>query len=159
MHIVVNIDNTIADLKPIISGGYIPADLPKDIYFRFSKTLMFRIKPYPGAVETLQYISEYMDIVYTTARPTEMGFITVRWLEINNFPSGKLLFLPPDRRYFPNAAGVIDDDPRVAKLYKGQESKIYIKTQPYNKHVKGHKFGSWEKLLNALYQANQKNSY
>lgn len=31
MHIVVNIDNTIADLKPIISGGYIPADLPTGV--------------------------------------------------------------------------------------------------------------------------------
>jgi len=99
MHIIVNIDNTIADLKPI-SGGYIPADLPEDIYFRHSKNLMFRIKPYPGAVETLQYISEYMDIIYTTARPTEIAFITVRWLEINNFPSGQILFLPPNKDTF-----------------------------------------------------------
>lgn len=158
MHIIVNIDNTIADLEPI-ANQCIPADLPEDVYFRFSKNLMFRVKPYPGAVKTLQYISEYMDIIYTTARPTEIAFITVRWLEINNFPSGQILFLPPEQRYFPDAAGIIDDDPRVAELYVGQESKIYIKTQPYNKHVKGHRFGSWEKLLNALYQANQKNSY
>jgi len=154
MHIIVNIDNTIANLKPIANQD-IPADLPEDVYFCFSKSLMFQIKPYPGAVKTLQYISEYMDIIYTTARPTEIAFITVRWLEINNFPSGQILFLSPEQRYFPNAAGIIDDDPRVAKLYKGQESKIYIKTQPYNQQVRGHRFESWEKLLKALYHANE----
>lgn len=158
MHIIVNIDNTIANLRPI-ANQEIPADLPEDFYFCFSRNLMFRVKPYPGAVKTLQYISEYMDIIYTTARPTNIAFISVRWLEINNFPSGEILFLPPEQRHFPDAAGVIDDDPRVAQLYRGQESKIYIKTHPYNRHVVGHRFGSWEKLLNALYQANQKNNY
>ncbi len=157
MHIVVNIDNTIANLKPI-ANQEIPADLPDDFYFRFSRNLMFRIKPYPGAVKTLQYISEYIDIIYTTARPTEIAFVTVRWLEINNFPSGQTLFLPPEQRYFPDAAGIIDDDPRVVELYRGQESKIYVKTQPYNRHVTGHRFGSWDKLLKAMQQAIQKNN-
>jgi predicted HTH domain antitoxin len=115
MHIIINIDNTIANLKPIANND-IPADLPADIYFRFMKNLMFRIKPYSGAVKTLQYISEYMDIIYTTARPTEASFVTVRWLEINGFPSGQILFLPPNQRLFPDAAGIIDDDPRVARL-------------------------------------------
>jgi hypothetical protein len=156
MHIIINIDNTIANLKPI-ANQEIPADLPEDFYFRFSKNLMFRVNPYPGALKTLQYISEYMDIIYTTARPTNMAFITVRWLEINNFPSGEILFLPPEQRYFPDAAGVIDDDPRVAQLYQGQESKIYIKTQPYNNQAVGHRFGSWEKLLKALYLAQKNN--
>lgn len=153
MDIIINIDNTIANLKPI-ADQEIPADLSAEFYFCFLKNIMFRVKPYPGAVKTLQYISEYMDIIYTTARPKEMAFITVRWLEINKFPSGLILFLPPEQRYFPDAAGIIDDDPRVAKLYEGQESKIYIKTHPYNRHVVGHKFGSWEKLFKALQQAN-----
>jgi hypothetical protein len=157
MHIIINIDNTIADLKPIANND-IPADVPADVYFRFMKNLMFRIKPYSGAVKTLQYISEYMDIIYTTARPTEASFVTVRWLEINEFPSGQILFLPPNQRLFPDAAGIIDDDPRVARLYRGQENKVYVKTQPYNTQTPGNRFYSWDKLLNALTQANKDNS-
>jgi len=158
MHIIVNIDNTIANLRPI-ANQEIPADLPDDFYFRFSRNLMFRVKPYSGAVKTLQYMSESMDIIYTTARPTEMAFITVRWLEINSFPSGQILFLPPEQRYFPDAAGIIDDDPRVAQLYKGQESKIYIKMHPYNQQAVGNRLESWEKFLNALYRVNQIKNY
>ena len=149
MFIIVNIDNTIANLKPV-AGQRIPADLPGDFYFRFTRNLMFRVKPYPGAAKTLQYISEYMDITYITARPTEIAFITVRWLEVNKFPSGEILFLPPEKRYFPDATAVIDDDPRVAQLYKKHENKVCIKTHPYNLDAVGHRFESWQKLLKAL---------
>jgi hypothetical protein len=48
MYILVNIDNTIANIKQIANS---------------------------------------VDIIYTTARPIVIAFVTVRWLEINNFPS------------------------------------------------------------------------
>ena len=63
-----------------------------------------------------------MDIIYTTARQRishrhEMTESTTFLLED--------LFLPPEQRHFPDAAGVVDDDPRVAQLYRGQEAKSY----------------------------------
>lgn len=41
MDIIINLDNTIANLKPI-ADQEIPADLPAEFYFRFLKNIMFQ---------------------------------------------------------------------------------------------------------------------
>ncbi len=148
-YIAVNVDNTLANTS--LAGDAIPADLPEEFYLKHLKELYFKTKPYPGAVETMSQIAQYCDPVYTTARPRVAGFITVRWLVINGFPDGPLIFIPPQKRYFPDPAGVIDDDPRVPALYPPEwADRLYVMAQPYNKLVHAHRFTKWSHLLDML---------
>jgi hypothetical protein len=154
--IIVNIDNTIANFT--LAKNVMPADLADEFYAQNLEKLLFQVKPYPGAEEMLDHIAEFADISYTTARPIITNFVTVRWLQINGFPPGKIIFLPPEKRYFPDALGVIDDDPRVALLYPLKlANMVYIKAQPYNNTVRGCRFKTWSGLSNALDRAHQIN--
>jgi hypothetical protein len=148
-YIAVNVDNTLANTS--LAGDVIPADLPEEFYLKHLKELYFKTKPYPGAVETMSQIVQYCDLVYTTARPRGAGFITLRWLAINGFPDGQLLFIPPQERYFLDSIVVIDDDPRVPALYPPEwADRLYAMAQPYNKLVHAHRFAKWSRFLDML---------
>jgi hypothetical protein len=151
-YIAVNIDNTLA--KTSLAGDVIPADLTEEFYLEHLQELYFKTEPYPGAVETMNRIAQRCNLVYTTARPKVAGFITLRWLVINGFPDGSLTFIPPQERYFPNSAGVIDDDPRVPELYPPEWiDRLYAMAQPYNKTVRAHRFTDWSGFLDMLNSA------
>jgi hypothetical protein len=148
---LVNIDNTLANLS--LAKNAIPANLAEKFYAQNLEELFFCVKPYPGAKDMMDNLSDFAEIVYTTARPKIADFVTVRWLEINGFPDGKIMFVHPQDRYFPDASGVIDDDPRVSLLYKVEWAKrIYIKAQPYNKKVRGCRFKDWFSFIDAIDQ-------
>ncbi len=157
-YIAVNIDNTLADTSLVKDA--IPADLPEEFCLENLKNLFFRVKPYPYAVESMNCIAQGCQIVYTTARPKVAGFVTVRWLAVNGFPKGAVYFVPPQERYFPDAVGVIDDDPRVPQLYPaGWAHRLYVKAHPYNTKVHANRFTSWKHFMEALtYAPREKNS-
>ncbi len=148
-YIAVNVDNTLANTS--LAGETIPADLPEEFYLKHLKELFFKMKPYPDAAETMSRIAQHCDIVYTTIRPKVAEFITVRWLKINGFPDGLLLFIPPQERYFPDSIGVIDDDPRVPPLYPPEwVNRLYVMAQPYNKTVHAYRFAKWSHFFDML---------
>ena len=95
-------------------------------------------------------IAQVYQIVYTTDRPKVAGFVTVRWFAVNGFPKGAVYFVPPQERYYPDAVGVVDDDPRVPQLYPAGWDRLYAKAHPYNTKVHANRFTSWKHSMEAL---------
>lgn len=74
--LVVDIDNTLSDLSPILMIFYENANIP----------------PLKGAPETLQELSREYTIVYLTGRDEVLSPKTKRWLAENRFPPGPVFF-------------------------------------------------------------------
>lgn len=74
--LVVDIDNTLSDLSPILMLLTENAAIP----------------PIKGAPETLQKLSEHYTILYITGRDDVLSFKTKEWLHKNKFPEGPVFF-------------------------------------------------------------------
>lgn len=74
--LVVDIDNTISDISPILMLLYENANIP----------------PVKGAPETLQRLSKEYTIIYMTGRDHSLSNKTKEWLHKNNFPEGPVFF-------------------------------------------------------------------
>jgi len=112
-------------------------------------------RPFYQAKDILwQMVAQGCRIVYVTSRPKMADFITRRWLEINNFPKGRVEYLSSkDKAIIAKDSGMVaffDDDPAVIKdLLKISIQNIYVKSAPYNRHLNASnivKFQEWGQL-------------
>lgn len=70
--------------------------------------------PFPGAVETLNELSEKgHQIMYLSSRRTHLDSVTREWINRNNFPEGAIICTEGDKIPFMREADyLIDDRPR-----------------------------------------------
>lgn len=135
-----------------------PADgIPRD-YFSSPQGLdVFKsAKAYPYGAHVLQSITKAgCEIVYVTTRPKVAAFVTEQWLKTNNFPSGKVFYVPREIKasFMINQgfASCFEDDPLVIKqLVKTEMRYVFVKEWTYNTgliHKKVIRFSNWRELL------------
>ncbi|RKQ27865.1 5' nucleotidase, NT5C type [Oceanobacillus halophilus] len=101
--------------------------------------------PFPGAVKAIQKLhNDGHDIYYITARPKEHGEATRDWVKNQGFPVENDQFfygMKDDEKvhiiqdlkldYY------VDDKPAILDTLKNEKTKLLMKDQPYNQHVKG----------------------
>lgn len=110
--------------------------------------------PYPGAVETLQQLhDEGHEIYYITARPGEHGERTMEWMIQQGFPVEKEKFYCGMKDT--EKAAIIkdlqldfyfDDKPGVLETLSGDNLRIFVKDQSYNRHYKADRLSAWTEL-------------
>jgi uncharacterized protein len=118
--------------------------------------------PFPNALETLRELDEKgHEIYYITARPKEHGERTKEWLKSQGFP------VSDERFYYgmkdPEKIEIIkklkldyyfDDKPEVLNtLLDETETKVFVRDQSYNRHLKFPRILDWtdlKKVINDL---------
>ncbi len=103
-------------------------------------------EPLPGAIETLQRISQVYPVVYITIRPVESKFVTARWLQKHGFPQGAIRFCK-DLKEKVGVVGddlVFDDDPKAPGSYQGC---LVMIARPYNKPTRTIPRTTWDEIL------------
>lgn len=98
---------------------------------------------FPGALETLQHLAERGDeIYYITARPKEHGERTKQWLTERGFPihHDRFFYGMQDHEKVHIIRDLqldhyVDDKPTILHTLKGNKTKLYLKDQPYNRHL------------------------
>jgi len=110
--------------------------------------------PYPGAVETLQELSEQgHEIYYITARSSEHGERTRNWLMEQGFPVQENRFFCGMKDH--EKVGIIqtlqldyyfDDKPDVLNTLSDDSLKVFVKNQSYNQHLMIPRITEWSKL-------------
>lgn len=141
-------------------GSQMWNDSLEEIYFT-------NCPPYPGAVEILQTIEkEGHEIFYITARPAEHGERTKKWLIEQGFPV-------MDENFYcgmkdQEKVNIIqnlqldyyfDDKPDVLNTFANSKTKIFVKTQSYNKHLKIPRFSDWSEWEQLVKEDNFKSDY
>ncbi|WP_337018114.1 5' nucleotidase, NT5C type [Oceanobacillus massiliensis] len=99
---------------------------------------------FPGAIEALQTLeSNGHDIFYITARPKEHGERTREWLKQRGFPvdENRFFFGMKDEEKLLTIQRLkldyyVDDKPAVLHTLLDGSTKLYVKDQSYNKHIK-----------------------
>ncbi|ABO49375.1 conserved hypothetical protein [Desulforamulus reducens MI-1] len=97
-------------------------------------------RPYFRAKEMLHMISASgYKLIYMTSRPKMAEFVTRRWLDIHDFPHGRVEFVSSkEKAIMAHDAGMVaffDDDPFVIKdLIQKGIPRVFVKTAPYNRH-------------------------
>ncbi|MFZ3579680.1 5' nucleotidase, NT5C type [Virgibacillus sp. DJP39] len=118
--------------------------------------------PFPGAVETLNELNEQgHEIYYITARPSEHGERTKRWLLETGFP------VKDDSFYYGmrdeekihiirqlNLDYYVDDKPAVLDTLMQDSVKLLVKDQSYNKHLTMERIINWSDLKRIINLVN-----
>ncbi|MTI84969.1 MAG: hypothetical protein FH756_14015 [Firmicutes bacterium] len=164
MLVGIDICNTIANVNYELLHKFnlnlkkYPAPEVPDNYFLTKAGLkVFKnARPFYQAKDILwQMAAQGCRLVYVTSRPKVANFITRRWLEVNEFPKGKVEFLSSrDKAIMAKDSGMVaffDDDPVVIMdlLELSIPINIYVKTAPYNRHFNASnivKFQKWGQL-------------
>lgn len=113
--------------------------------------------PYPDAVEMIQQLTDDgHEVFYITARPAEHGERTKTWLREQGFPVKDENFhcgmKDQEKVAIIQALQLdyyFDDKPDVLNTLADCQTKVYVKTQSYNKHLTIPRFSNWSewKLL------------
>lgn len=166
MLVGVDICNTIANINyellqmfdKLTLKQYPAPEVPKDFFTSSEGLKLFqRARPYFQANEVLyKMATNGYRIIYITSRPKLAEFVTRRWLEINQFPLGRVeIVSASEKATLAMDAGMVaffDDDPLVvSELIKKKIPNIFVKLAPYNRHIDGssvRKFTDWGNLRN-----------
>lgn len=138
--IALDVDNTIADTNAALLGFLPGIDIKKYPtpgitleFFEHNPWIFTDTLPIKGAVEGVQYLSQYFEIMYLTARPKWAKGITCTWLDRHGFPEG-LVRCTDDKPDWINKLGVnlaIDDSPKEI-IAISKQVPVFIFQQPYN---------------------------
>lgn len=120
--------------------------------------------PYPGAVEMLQQLTnDGHEVFYITARPIEHGERTKTWLREQGFPvkdenfycgmkdQEKVMIIQKLQLDY-----YFDDKPDVLNTLTDCKTKVYVKTQSYNKHLTIPRFSDWSEWKQLVEEQNRK---
>jgi len=99
--------------------------------------------PFPGAVETIQKLDkDGHSIYYITSRNKEHGVRSKEWLKKQGFPVHDKHFfygMKDEEKVFIirqlQLDYYVDDKPQVLQTLLNEPTKLFIKDQPYNRHV------------------------
>ncbi|TQR16132.1 5' nucleotidase, NT5C type [Psychrobacillus soli] len=119
---------------------------------------------YPNAVEILQQLTdEGHEVFYITARPTEHGDRTKAWLIQQGFPVKDENFYcgMKDQEKVTIIQKLqldyyFDDKPDVLNTLTDCKTKVYVKTQSYNKHLTIPRFSDWSEWKQLGKEQNHK---
>jgi len=117
--------------------------------------------PYPDAVETLKRLErEGHEIYYITARSKEYGERTMEWMIKAGFP------VQPERFYYGmndhekvqfieelQLDYYFDDKPTVVETVRNDRTKVFLKNQPYNRHLELPRIDSWSELFDYIIES------
>ncbi|WP_144513980.1 5' nucleotidase, NT5C type [Bacillus sp. FJAT-22090] len=107
--------------------------------------------PYPEVIEILQALeTEGHEIFYITARPSEHGERTKKWMIEKGFPVRDENFYcgMKDQEKVTIIQKLqldyyFDDKPDVLNTLANSSTKVFVKTQSYNKHLTIPRFSEW----------------
>lgn len=114
--------------------------------------------PFPNAVEVLQNLEkEGHEIYYVTSRDGEHCQQTKEWLKSAGFPVHEDRFFcgmkDPEKVQIINKLAIdyyFDDKPAVLETLANSLTKVFVKSHPYNKHVKLPRIECWSELKGIL---------
>ena len=114
--------------------------------------------PYPGAVETLNELSEQgHEIYYITARSKEHGDRTKDWLKEQGFPVVEDRFYcgmkDQEKVKFIQTLQLdyyFDDKPDVLNTLTDDKLKVYVRNQSYNQHLEIPRINNWSELKSII---------
>lgn len=109
---------------------------------------------YPDAVETLIKLSKYgHEIYYITARPSDHGERTIKWMMEQGFPIQRDHFFcgMKDQEKVEVIQSLqldyyFDDKPEVLNTLSGDLLKVYVMNQSYNQHLTTPRIMNWSQL-------------
>ncbi|TEB04739.1 5' nucleotidase, deoxy (Pyrimidine), cytosolic type C protein (NT5C) [Pelotomaculum schinkii] len=113
-------------------------------FFETSRGLeiLLKAEPLPNAHAVLRNLNgQGHRIEYITNRPKSAYFVTRRWLELNGFPAGRIVFTenPEEKANYVISRGIqlfFEDDPRViSNLNKTGALEIFVKDWQYNRSL------------------------
>ncbi|SFR12557.1 hypothetical protein [Desulfoscipio geothermicus] len=169
MLIGVDIDNTIADTNHelikrfgIKMESYPDPAVPVDFFkTKNCLKLLARTKAFPVSAQILTAISRSGgQLVYVTSRPLITNFITHRWLELNGYPFGPVVYTTSDKKAeiacTNSFYAFFEDDPLVAQLLLRSGVLVFLKDWPYNRDITASKlfrFKKWHEIEKLLVSA------
>lgn len=164
--IAVDIDGTIAQttrrlvpyLGKEIIQNYNPFASTKDEmeFFKKHQYIFSELRPYVHAATVLWALKRHgWDVIYLTSRSPSLKYITQRWLLKNRFPPGKLVFSHNKLVVLKQlkAWALIEDAPQHIET-AASITKVFIKDQPYNRHISGIRFKRWPEILLLIKEKN-----
>lgn len=138
--IAVDICNTLADVNAVLKDylGEIPNPSSKNAidssFFKQNLWIFESAKPIKCANKKLHEISKEYEVIYITARPEVAKEVTEKWLEINNFPKGKVYFTK-DKALLAHGLDIklaIEDAPHEIANYLRSGVNVIVKAWDYN---------------------------
>lgn len=135
-------------------------EVPIDFFVSTEGLKIFmNARPFYRSQETLYQLNSLgYQIVYMTSRPQFAEFVTRRWLRMNGFPTGRIEFVPSDKKaaraYETGMVAFFDDDPVVIQSLNKGAINIFVKAAPYNHHLNSPnivRFKEWGNLMPLLY--------
>ncbi|MCU9612960.1 HAD hydrolase-like protein [Caldibacillus lycopersici] len=128
----------------------------EDIYYTFCP-------PFPDAVETLQALAKQgHEIYYITSRPKEHGERTKEWVKARGFPveDDRFFYGMEDEEKVDFIKNLqldyyFDDKPKVLNTLLKENTKVYVKDQPYNRNVSLPRIVHWNELKNIIGNGKQ----
>lgn len=140
--LAVDICNTIADVNGEIKKVFGANPNPLSYlhpgvspnFFKYNTWIFEKALPFKGAAAVLNQLAKIYKIVYITARPKEAELITLKWIEKNGFPMGKIFFSPQKHETAKhlNVMAAIEDAPHEIDSYLTAGIPVFVKKQPYN---------------------------
>jgi hypothetical protein len=111
-------------------------------------------------VETLLHLAKQgHEIYYVTARAREYGERTMEWMAANRFPVDPEKFFCGMEDHEKaaviqdlNLDYYVDDKPAVLNTLKHLPLRLFVKHQPYNRHLNLLRIREWPQLLEFLRQ-------
>lgn len=180
MHIIIDIDNTIADLTSglkkrcridqghaLMEACFKQYDIFPTLheshgpsYVKWARSLFSdrgfysSLDPYYHAADTLEGISAAgAKITYCTARHKNLGGVTENWLGENGFPTGEIIY--KRGKWLLLGDMLIDDCPEILRMSKHHLRNIFLGSllHPYS-HEHGYPadlyFSNWQGLDDIL---------
>jgi uncharacterized HAD superfamily protein len=141
--LALDIDNSIADTNEALRGFLPGLDFTKyptpgitEEVFEQNPWIFTDALPIKGAAEGVNYLSQFWEIVYLTARPKWAEGITHTWLDKHEFPKALVECSGKKTDYINkfNASLAIDDSPKEI-LTISELIPVCIYDQPYNKEL------------------------
>lgn len=156
-----DICNTLADINGMlrergIAVSRYPAKFPAGFWSSPEGLRIFMSAlPLKSAAKTLALLAAGGPVLYITSRPPESVFVTKRWLIINGFPPGKIVFTENkvEAAERLNVEIMFEDDPAAALKLAQKDIIVGLINQPYNVKVKHENiihFNGWKSVERKL---------